>query len=271
MKLYPYPHQVLGQSIIGKPAKQAIQSIKGLGAAAANTATAAARAANHARWLANAATRQAATAARQAHQVNRMSGLGIVPRINYHPVTRNVYNYGSGGYGYGGGYNYSLPLDLLLLQEAQSQPGYGAVPYGSSPYQNWNYNPYYNPGTVPYNGSAPYPQYQYETYQQCVGSGGDWDSFANACTGQNTSFNPYSYEATPYGYGGYGAPQTGFASMPSVVGMAYATGVSTLNSAGFNVWLLSNNGIPQGTPPGYVPNRAVITVNNNIITSVYQG
>ena len=236
---YPFPHAVVGNHIIGRPAKRQYQTIKGLGA-----------------------TQQ--------------------PRYVYRPITRNVYNnYGGGYYPYGSGYN-PLAIDALLL--AQGNWNYGATPYGTSPYQNYNYNPYYNGSyygsgySYPYYGSgygtslnqSSTPQYTYTNYQGCVGSGGLWDSFANACTQVNTGFNPYSYESTPYGYGGgYIASQTG--AMPQVVGLSMGSGVAELNQAGYTVWLISQNGIPQGTPPGYVQNRAVITVNNGIITSVYQG
>ncbi len=193
-------------------------------------------------------------AKRHPWSIRPLAGLGAVQPYRY------PYYNPSAGYQYQPGIPYAYYLALLQQQQA-----------------NWNYGRY---GYGPYQTSYPYSsypyaqnqqqQYYYVPYSSCVGSGGLWDSFANACTSATSTNNtPYQYQ--PYGTsypftGGY--PNQ---AMPSVVGLSFASGVAALNNAGFQVWELSRDGVGEGVPPGYLPNRAVITVNNNIITSVYQG
>ena len=53
--------------------------------------------------------------------------------------------------------------------------------------------------------------------------------------------------------------------------MAKWTAVSALNNAGFTVWLLAENNIPQGNPTGYDARRVQIIVNNGIVTTAQVG
>lgn len=272
MTTYPYKHQTIGQSIIGKPAKQHRWSIRGMGELGMTTAQAlaaqkrqmaAAQAASEraAKAQALAAQRQYALGMRKGITPNgpfsRISGLGAIPY-------RYPYYNPSVGYQYNTGIPYAYYL--ALLQQQQQNWNYGRYPYG--PYQpTYPYNPnQYN--QYPYGQQQQY--YPGVSYSSCVGSGGLWDSFANACQSANSTSTPYQYNY-PYGNtypfnGGY--PNQ---AMPSVVGLSFASGVAALNQAGYQVWEISRDGVSEGYPPGYAPNRAVITVNNGIITSVYQG
>ena len=136
-----------------------------------------------------------------------------------------------------------------------------------------------------------FPTYRppaYMTPQQCVNQGGLWNSFDNSCTASNYG--------SGYGYGGYGygeSPQQcvgqgglwdsfsgmcssasqGYATgaMPNVLGQSMGTAVSMLNNAGYNAWLLSLNGIPQGYPTDYNPRRVQLVVSNNMVTATEVG
>ncbi len=133
--------------------------------------------------------------------------------------------------------------------------------YSNAPYQYANY-PYYGYGSQSYNPYAPAQYNQYYGDQgpaNCAIQGGYWDYGQNVCnavTGQ-----------PPYGNTVYG-PNS---SPPNVIGMPKWAAVAALNGAGFNVWLLNENGISQGTPPGYSQNRVDISVQNGTVTAAAVG
>lgn len=140
--------------------------------------------------------------------------------------------------------------------------GSGYYPYGGYQpgYQN-NY-PYYGYG----NSYTPEYPYAYASWQgaqgadACQAQGGQYDYFQRACysiTGQ-----------PPYGNVVTGTYQD---APPNVIGRPKWEAVATLNGAGFGIWLLNEDGIPQGVPPGYDPRRVDIAVANGIVTSASVG
>lgn len=136
-------------------------------------------------------------------------------------------------------------------QCVQSYYGYQYPQYNYAQQYGYNYQQGCQAGVV-----GCYQQGAYAASpQQCVGQGGLWDSFSNSCTPA-----------------GGGATQAAVGSgYPNVLGMEKWTAVRALNNAGYNVWLLSENGIPQGTPTDYNARRVQITVNNGAVTYVSLG
>ncbi len=126
---------------------------------------------------------------------------------------------------------------------AQYQQPYYQPSYGSSYDYGYN-NAYYN------QAQAQYTQYLSEQGQlACQQNGGYWDFGQQTCVAQ----------------GGQGYVQGG--SPPNVVGIPESLAISTLNSAGYNVWELNVDGQSRGAPIGYSANRVLISVTNGVVTA----
>ncbi len=163
-------------------------------------------------------------------------------------------------------------IQQIVLQSPYYQQ-FG-TPFGYTPSQPY----YYQPNPTPYYQQYPQNyQYPYQTYGYggygssyydqaqaqytqwlseqgsltCQQQGGYWDYGQQACTaiGQSGGYNASS-----------GVP-------PNVVGIPEALAISTLNSAGYNVWELSVDGQSRGVPPGYSANRVSISVNNGVVSA----
>lgn len=231
-----------------------------------------------------------------------------IGRPGVKPIGGKKYGLEYGGYrpgikGLGDTYSnwyYNVYLPMIMQQQQQRCPaGYtlqrqydGTV--ACVPVQQY---PYGQSGS--YYGS----QYGYMSAQQCVAQGGLYDSFSGQCTPRSGAAQ-YQYPSyyggqynygSQYGYGGGymsaqqcvaqgglydsfngqcsrpGQATTLTGSTPNVLGVAKWTAVQQLNNAGFAVWLLSENGIPQGTPTDYNPKRVQIVVQNGIVTSMQNG
>jgi hypothetical protein len=143
----------------------------------------------------------------------------------------------------------------------------GSVPpvnvYEQQPYQYNNY---------PYFGYGSYNPYQYQQYQppytsyygsqgpsNCATQGGYWDYGQNSC---NSITGQPPYSSTVYGPTG---------SPPNVIGTPMWSAVATLNAAGYNIWLLNQDSVSQGVPPGYSQNRVDISVQNGVVTAAAVG
>lgn len=161
------------------------------------------------------------------------------------------------------GYTYvngSCQAPAMPQYNYQQQYQYG---YGYSPQQCAQQGGLWDSFTGRCSSANPYQQQYQQPYgygytgnpQQCVQSGGLWDSFSNSCT-------------SPSGGAATAAVGTGY---PNVLGMAKWTAVSMLNNAGYSVWLLSEEGIPQGSPTDYQPKRVQIVVQNGVVTQVQVG
>lgn len=149
--------------------------------------------------------------------------------------------------------------------------------------QPWFQNPQYGPY------GANQAVYYARDPQSCVRSGGMWDSFNNQCLPMNSNYTPgYGYvtpsAGSPSGciaQGGLwdsfstqcsiGGQSTAAQTMPNVLGAQKWNAVALLNNAGYSVWLLSENGIPQGSPSDYNPRRVQIIVINGVVTATQVG
>lgn len=160
------------------------------------------------------------------------------------------------------GYRYPTP---------QVNP-YQPYQYGYSyPYQQQYYNPYqyggYNYpsyggyGTYGYSGygyGSNLPQgdqYLYlRTAQQCVGQGGIWDAFSQSCSNPNPSAGVPPVAGTPSA-----------AQPPSVLGYSKFAAANILNAAGWETWMVQENGGNFSPPQGYDPRRVLIWVSNGVV------
>ncbi len=161
----------------------------------------------------------------------------------YNPATYgyaqspNAYPYQYGPYPLNQGYGspYQSP-----------QPVYGYTGYSST------YNPYaYGSGFLPQGD-----QYLYlRNPQQCAGQGGIWDAFAQSCSNPNTpaQANPATVPVTPT------------ANVPSVLGYSKFSAADMLNRAGYETWLVQEDGGYFNPPQGYDVRRVNIWVSNGVV------
>lgn len=111
-----------------------------------------------------------------------------------------------------------------------------------------------------YSYRNPPPSWMSSSPQTCDSVGGMWDSFANACTGWLGQTNPNQAPINPSSV-----------LPPNLLGMGKWQAIALLNAFGFEVWLLQEDYVSGGTPPGYNPRRADIVVMNGIVVSVSVG
>lgn len=158
---------------------------------------------------------------------------------------------------------YGLPSQYQQYQYPQTVYPYGSSNYTYQQYNNPYYGQYQQPYyaqpafSQPYNYQTQYPGYNYfggsTGVVQCNQQGGTYDAVTGACSVNTNYYNQYS------------------SSIPSVTGQSKWQAVATLNAAGWTVWLLNEDGIPQGVPQDYNPRRVQITVANGVVTGEQVG
>ncbi len=137
-------------------------------------------------------------------------------------------------------------------------------------YQYVYASPYYQQFGSPFQYQQ-YGQYGYDNpyFQQAQAQYTQWQAEQLAATcAQRGGYFDYAQQSCYGGQNYYGGTQYGTSSQPpNVIGMPIGAAIAALNGAGFNVWLLNQDGISQGVPPGYSSNRVSISVANGIVNS----
>ncbi len=156
-------------------------------------------------------------------------------------------------------------FNVYGIQNQGQSAAQSYYPYGSGNYSYWGYN-------YPYYGYQNQYQAPYTNYQRYIPYGGI-DQGVIACNQQGGTYDAFNMTCSAVtGQPPYGNTVTGYpANLPNVTGVAKWSAVAQLNGAGYTVWLLNEDGIPQGTPPGYDARRVNITVANGVVTGASIG
>lgn len=216
---------------------------------------------DHARSAGESKKRRRHTAGRKS-----MSGLAASPFNYWNWYTQNYlpsyysYNYQQVAQPCPAGYmrrtlstypfqTYCSPIQSPLAPYYSPYSQYGGSGY--SPYGYYGY-PYSYPagGSNLPIGSDPYIYYR--TPQDCVGRGGLWDSFSQSC--QSASGSPSTVD-----------PASPASQAPSVIGQYKYNAAAMLNAAGYEAWLVQEDGSYFNPPPGYDPRRIDLWVRNGVV------